>query len=564
MTMIYDASDYLDLQQVYDLCEALGRQHPQWVEVQTLGQAFALRPIQAVVLGHRDDMRDVRPTLWIDAGTHASEWTSVSAAMFMLATWGQGLESQDESLMDWLRTHTIVVVPCVSPDGYHAMRRGDPFLRSSLRPPKPGTVRSGLEPMDVDGDGQIRWMRWKHPAGPFVADEDSGPLAMRPRTLDDDPQQAYYVTTEGQFIQWDGHAWVSAPRQYGLDLNRNFPAYWAPMSMFGMDSGSYPLSAPESRVLMDAFAARASIGAALTLHTYTGCILTQPYRQDTPLPTSDVLMIQALAQDLVRDTGYKTFKVFPEFMYDPKRPVGGVWAETISTVFGVPGYTVEFWDPYGHAGVEIDRPAEFFLQPDYERIKPLLKLFSEPDYDPMPWETFEHPQLGEVEIGGIDYLRTVRNPPPALLRKECEHGMTMARRIMRALPTVQAHVEVELLDEADLYEVKLVLQNHGYLSTSGLAYAEQINAAPPMSVQWQLPEGATLVRGQTLEALPHIDGWGASRAGAASHSIYPSLPGRAQRVSASIVIRGEGMVQCDVSCGRAGRMITQAQVGAGV
>ena len=88
------------------------------------------------------------------------------------------------------------------PDGFQAMCEGSPFIRSSLRPPQPGTVRSGLDPCDVDGDGIVRWMRWKHPAGSFVPDPDV-PMFMRPRTLEDDPADAYFLCDEGEFIRVD-------------------------------------------------------------------------------------------------------------------------------------------------------------------------------------------------------------------------------------------------------------------------------------------------------------------------------------------------------------------------
>ena len=88
---------------------------------------------------------------------------------------------------------------------------------------------------------------------------------------------------EGQF-NWDGARWTETARQFGIDLNRNFPAHWAPFSMFGMDGGIFSLSEPESRAVVDTFTAYPRIGAAVTNHTYTGCILTQPYREDTPSP----------------------------------------------------------------------------------------------------------------------------------------------------------------------------------------------------------------------------------------------------------------------------------------
>lgn len=549
MTTLYDASAYLDFDQLDAIYQDALERLPQWIERQTIGHTLGGLPIEMLIIGHQDEDRARRPALWIDGGTHASEWTSVSAAIYALSRWVDLLVAGDEATIEWFKQNTVLMVPCISPDGYDAMRKGHPFVRSNLRPSKPGTTRAGLVPMDMDGDNEIRWMRWKHPAGPFVPDEDI-PLAMRPRTLDDSPDDAYFVCSEGQFMHWDGLKWVQAPRAFGLDLNRNFPAYWAPMSMFGMDSGSYPLSSPESRAVMDTFAKHPYISAALTFHTYTGCILTQPYRADSPLPQSDLKLIQRLAHELVRDTGYKVFKVCPEFMYDPKRAVGGVWAETISTVYGVPGYTVEFWDPYGFADVEMDKPAAFFLNPDYEKIKPLLKAFAQPEENPKMWTAFEHPQLGEVELGGIDYLRTVRNPPERLLAEECEKGWQMTARLMRALPSVEVSAQANPMGDG-LFEVVLTLENTGYLSTSCTAYAQQINACAPMSVQWTLDQTQQLRHGVLEQPITHLAGWGDATVGAASHSIYPSL-GASHREQARLLVQGEGTVRAVVHCGRAG------------
>ena len=53
-----------------------------------------------------------------------------------------------------------------------------------------------------------------------------------------------------------------------------------------MDGGQYPLSVPESRAVVETFR-DSRISAAVTNHTYTGCLLTQPYRK-TPLPRADI------------------------------------------------------------------------------------------------------------------------------------------------------------------------------------------------------------------------------------------------------------------------------------
>ena len=85
--------------------------------------------------------------------------------------------------------------------------------------------------------------------------------------------------------------------------------------------GVCSLSEPEARALMDTVTTRTNIVAAMTLHTYTGALLTQPYNPDTDLPKSDIAMLQGLAEQLVAGTGYKVFRVHPDFTYDPKQSI---------------------------------------------------------------------------------------------------------------------------------------------------------------------------------------------------------------------------------------------------
>ena len=386
-------------------------------------------------------------------------------------------------------------------------------------------------------------------------------MFMRPRTLDDDPEDAWMLCAEGEFVEWDGESWVSAAREFGIDLNRNFPSHWTPFSMFGMDAGAFPMSEPEARALVEAFERHAGICAALTHHTYTGCILTQPYRQDTPLGAADISLMHTLAQELAQGTGYAVYKVCPDFMYDVKKPTVGVWSDTISTVFGVPGYTVEFWDPYGFAGMEVERPAEFFVNPDPDITRAMLKAFSKVDGAMIPWQPFEHPQLGQVELGGIDYLHTVRNPPTGLLARECEKGFVMSERLRRAIPKVTARVDVTRLGEG-CHEVRLTLENVGFLGTHGLEHAEQIGATPGVHARLECAAGVERIAGSSaLHKLAHMPGWGALRAGAAKHMIYASLGERAHRQVARWVVQGEGEVAVKYRAGRAGMAELKVYVG---
>lgn len=533
----YRGERYLNFSEVEGWCHAAAAAFPEWVSLEQVGQSRQGRPLWLLTLGDRAGDRSARPAFWLDGATHAAEWTGVMAVLYTLSRWLDGVQRGDPAVLDALRRTTVYAMPVICPDAFQALCDGAPFVRSTLRPPHEGQARVGLDPRDMDGDGAVRWMRWRHPAGPWVHDPEV-PMCMRPRTLDDDPADAWFLADEGELLAWDGVRWTEAPLQYGLDLNRNFPAHWEPFRMFGMDGGTFPLSEPESRAVVDAVAARPNIAAALTNHTYTGCLLTQPYRDPSPLSRADIDLMENLARQAVSGTGYRAIRVTPDFVYDPKKAIVGVWADTLSTVFGVPGYTLELWDPFTHTGVSLPKPAEFFANPDPAIVRQMVAKFVEGGAEVVAWRPFQHPQLGAVEIGGIDYMRTVRNPPVALLAGECDKGYRIAERLRRALPALEVKAEVESV--AGVTVLTGVFENLGYLPTSALPHGESLGLSPEIRATLILGEGLRLVEGSAERGLGHLDGWGSQLVSSARHPIYPGLPGRGHRAVARWVIAGEG------------------------
>jgi len=545
----YNGEDYLDFSSVLEWCEAAAKAHPDWVRLDFIGTTDHGRKIPLLTIGEGSTGPDKKPALWLDGGTHAAEWTGVMSALHSASRWIQALASGEEKATSCFRTRTAYVAPCISPDGFQALHEGAPFLRSTLRPQPTGIHRSGLDPRDLTGDGQIRWMRWRHPAGSWVTDPDQ-PMFMKKRCVDDDPADAFFFCDEGSFIEWDGTRWVDAPREFGLDLNRNFPGGWSPFRMFGMDGGAFPLSAPESRAVVDAVHARPNIGVAVTNHTYTGCLLTQPYRKPSPLPQADIDLMERMADQAVEGTDYRVIKVHPDFVYDEEKPIIGVWADTLCTVFAIPGYTLELWNPYGFAGVEIENPAMFFCKPDPAIVRAIIDKASTLPGVVTPWQAFDHPQLGPVEIGGFDYMRVVRNPPTALLAEECNRGHMVADRMLRSTPELHVELRSETADGVSV--VTAVFENRGFLPTASMAHAEATERVPPIAATIHLDGGCKILQGESTQVLGHLDGWGNMQVGFSQHAIYPSLGSRGARTHARWVVQGTGEVRVAWTAPRAG------------
>ena len=544
---------YWRFQEVEEWCQLLAETHSDWITLERIGQTREGRTIWMLTLGHNPD---TTPALWLDALTHASEWAGMMGLIHTVDQWVDW--TQEERGRRWFQENTIYCVPCVSPDGLEALMRGEPFLRSSTRVTKEGVRRIGFEPCDIDGNEKVRWMRWKDPAGPYVADENS-PFGLRKRRLDDAPEEAYFVSYEGKFLEWDGCQWIQAPLKHGVDLNRNFPIRWSPFEMFGMDGGVFSLSEPEARALMDTVTTKPNVVAAMTLHTYTGALLTQPYNPDTDLPKSDISMLQGLAEQLVAGTGYKVFRVHPDFTYDPKQKIVGVWADCLSSTLGIPAYTLEVWDPFKWAGIQVKEPARFFMEPKEHIVSALLSKASS-DGEMLLWERVEHPQLGIVEIGGIDYLRTIRNPPLAHLPAECEHTFSILDKIRMSLPKVHSNILVETIAE-DVYRITMHIENRGYLPTAGLQRALDLKLTKETYVEFISPEDIDLISGVKIQSIPALDGWGKWQTQSAKNLLYPSLPIRGNRQALQWVVKGVGSVEIHWQCSRAGSGVETVSVG---
>ena len=103
--------------------------------------------------------------------------------------------------------------------------------------------------------------------------------------------------------------------------------------------------------------------------------------------------------------------------------------------------------------------------------------------------TVEHPQLGVVEIGGIDYLRTIRNPPLSHLPTECDTPFQSWTRF--ECYKVHNKVLVETIAE-DVHRITMHIENRGYLPTSGLQRALDLKLTKETYVELICPDDIEL------------------------------------------------------------------------
>jgi murein tripeptide amidase MpaA len=196
---------------------------------------------------------------------------------------------------------------------------------------------------------------------------------------------------------------------------------------------------------------------------------------------------------------------------------------------------------------------EFFRDPPEEAS---LKMLAWNDTELggdgfVSWRPFDHPQLGNVELGGWKTKFTAQNPPPKFLEAECEKLTRFALSHASTAPRLQTSLKTEELSQG-LRRIELVVENAGYLPTNVTTVATNKKLAKPVEARIELPPEASLVSGDREVELGHLAGRSALAGNRwKSPAFFDGLP--SDYASRTVwVVRGEGPVEIEVRGGRAG------------
>jgi murein tripeptide amidase MpaA len=169
------------------------------------------------------------------------------------------------------------------------------------------------------------------------------------------------------------------------------------------------------------------------------------------------------------------------------------------------------------------------------------------------WRSFDHPQLGRVELGGWKTKFTAQNPPPQFLRAECKKLTRFALAHASTAPRLQTRLDAQELSQG-LRRIELVVENTGYLPTQVTKVATDKELARPVEARIELPQGASLVSGEQEVELGHLAGRSALAGNRwKSPAFFEGLP--SDYASRTVwVVRGEGSIEIEVRGGRAGTL----------
>ena len=518
------------------LLQDYAQARPDLVHLSSLGQSHEGREIWLLTVTNFATGIDTdKPAFWCDGNIHAGELTASTACLYWLhqLVSGHGSQAPVTQLLD---TRVAYICPRLNPDGAELALADRPrHIRSSTRPyPWDEEAVDGLSVEDIDGDGRVLHMRIADPHGSWKCHGEDARL-MVPREPGEFGGAYYRVMPEGSLTHYDGlQITVNADKE-GLDLNRNFPAFWR-QEFEQAGAGPYPTSEPEVRAVVDFICKHPNIGAGVSFHTHSGVILRPMGTQsDTDMTPEDLWTFKRLSALGEKLTGYPAVSIFHDFKYHPKEFITGTqdWLyEHLGALF----WTVEIWAPNKEAGITDYDWVHWYREHPVEDDVKLLKWSDEQcgGLAHVAWYPYRHPQLGMVELGGWDRLNYWRNPPPNLREREVARFPAWLNQVALSLPKLEVlRAEVRALGP-DIWRVRFAVANAGYLPSNVTKRAIERKVARGVVFEIHLSDGVSLVGGSSRVIGPQLDGH------AAKNSLQAFLPTRqvtADRAVAEWVVR---------------------------
>jgi hypothetical protein len=552
---------YLDYAELTAQLSAWAKAHPDFVQLTSLGKSREGRDIPLLIIGPRPD--EVRPAVWVDGNMHASEFCGSSAALAIAEDVialhaGTAIANPLPAHMaDTIKATLFYVVPRISPDGAEAVLKTGRYVRSHLADNRADKGRSYWQNADVDGDGQMGYMRQLCAEGELVELTGEGIASgvMVPRQPED-TGPFYRMYPEGHIVNFDGKA-IPTPDYLAdsqTDFNRNFPYQWgAEESQRG--AGHFPGSEPETRALLEFVSAHPNIFTWVNFHTFGGVFL-RPLgdKPDHEMDQGDLAVYQQVEAWAKQFTGYPMVSGYHEFQYEPGTPVRGILTDYAYHQRGCLAYGVELWDIFTRIGM---KPRKKFIE-NYSHME-RADLLALAQWDRRenqgrifrPWRAASHPQIGAVELGGLDLRVGISNPSYEKLGEVLDQHSAAFLRVAALSPRISVSVAKQEKLAAGMTRLEIRVASHGYLGTHGIASAKQLPHVEPLRLTTEC-EGVRLAApGEAVTQLGHLDGWGRGPYGGVN-IFAPWTRGNVNEARVTLVAEGRGTLRVKVGSCRVG------------
>jgi hypothetical protein len=479
--------------QVYDILNAWNKKYPELTRLYSIGKTLKGTELMVLeITNQKTGPAEDKPAYYYDGNIHAGELTGAEVALRFAWEVLSKYES-DARIKTLLDTRTLYIRPKFNPDGADIALSTPQPLRSTPRP-----YDEDLDGLldedtgnDLNKDGIITEMRVKNPNGLWKL-SSKDPRVMTKREANETGGEYYDVYDEGTDDDNDGR--FNEDGVGGIDMNRNFPREWG-MEFEQQGAGPFPLSEPETRATVEFISGHRNITGIFHGHTAAGFLYRLPSTSSWDnFGMEDQQLILELAA--MYETTTKQ-KVVPSYS-NPRLHRHGTLISWAYWDYGVVGFVPEFLGAF---------PAD--ENKDGRTSEEELVKWNDTQLDGkyfVKWQSFSHPQLGPVEIGGLNSRFIRQNPPPAFIKAEIELYLPWMLWLAEVSPRVIIKdVKINSVEKGKVVSLSVTAQNEGYLPTNISQRAIEGKFAVPVRSLISLTD-AQLIEGSSREDLGHLEG----------------------------------------------------------
>ncbi len=543
----YDFYHYFTHGEITKYLKDINKAFPKLTELRSMCKSQMGRDVWMLVINNPDTGEELdKPGFFLNQ-IHSSEVIASMSCNYtiwhLLSNYGK-----DENVTKLVDNMAWYIVPRLDVDGAEAYLTGKPAGIDPNPVDNDGDFKFDEDPPeDIDGDGVIVQMRKLDPNGTMkILGKD--PRRMTRKAPDETGGEYYTIYTEG--IDNDGDEKYNEDSYSTRFLsNRNYPSNWKPATIQG-GSGKYPLEESVTMAEYNFIANHPNITLYVQHHCCGRVILTPPSTQsDSEFPNKNDLRLYKTigARSLEHSTWGLATSVYnwsyppgsgnkkgnqiyrdkdgkiknaPAGMYPEStganaqdnyyrlaresHPDRGYFAwgsslETTYNIFGIFSMATEHWaspdyDKNGSVSEE-----ERFKWNDEEMGGEIF----------VDWHTYEHPTLGEVEIGG--WPRTKTSPPEGeLIQKECEMGNEFVMYLANQTPKLE-FAEIKTTDKnGGIFQLDISVRNAGFLPTV-TEQADKLNILKPTLLELEQNSDIEILYGEEKVKIGKLDGFSESK-----------------------------------------------------
>ena len=428
---------YYDYEGVKAILEKLVKAHSSLAEMNSIGKSYEGRDLWMITITGDTKVPELdKPGFYIDGNIHSNEIQGTEVSLYT-AWYLLEMYESNEWIKELVDERVFYIVPTINPDA-----RED-YMRQANNMHSP---RSGMVPLDddgdgtvnedgyddLDGDGHVTMMRRKDPNGRYKTDpEDERRMVMA------EPDEAgEYELLGFEGIDRDGDGRVNEDGTGRYDPNRDWGWNWQPDYIQG-GAYKYPFSLPENRAVADFVLAHPNIAGAQSYHNYGGMILRGPGAQE------DADTYNREDERIYDAIGKRGDEMMPGYRYMVVwKDLYSVFGGELDWFYGGRGiytFTNELFTNYFY----FNRESGGWSASQADQYKFDKYLLFEDAF--VEWKTYQHPQFGEVEIGGFKKNFTRANPG-FLLEQDAHRNMAFSLYHAYQMPKLV----IEKVEEEDL------------------------------------------------------------------------------------------------------------------